>query len=177
VRSTLILTMILAILAPSALQAQQAQPELPPEARELIAELEEIQQQLAPVQAQALADPEVQDSREALSEVLEATMGQLDPELPSEMERFAHLEARMAAAQAQQDEAAMRSILQEAQRIEQRLQSAQAQALQRPEVAREVERFETRLLTKMAEIDPRTETLVQRMGELSARLHAMVAGS
>lgn len=62
----------------------------------------------------------------------------------------------------------------EAQGIEQRLQSAQAAALQHPEVAPRVERFQAHLRDRIVEVDPEAESLLDRAEEIDARLRALL---
>lgn len=166
------------LAAPAGLLAQQgsgtAAPQLPPEAQELIQELQQVQARLEPIQQQALQDPQVQEAQQALGDEVQAAMTEVDPETPQRIERLQVLMSEAQAAQAEQDEAAMGEIVAEAQGLEQRLQAAQAEAVQRPDIAPQVEQFQAQLLEKMVELDPDVESLIEQAKELDARLAALL---
>jgi hypothetical protein len=170
------LSMVLGLsLLPIAATAQQMPGgELPPEAQQVIAEMERIHERLAPIQEQAMSDPEVQAGQEALRDEIQTTMSRIDPTLPQHIERYVALEAEFAQAQAAQDQNRMRDIILEGQQIEQRLREAEAQAIQQPQVARELDNFQNLLLAKMRQIEPEAGALVDRMTELNDRLQAIV---
>lgn len=176
IRTTLLAALF--VVAPAGLEAQQQGPidpaQLPPEAQELIAELQQIQTTLQPIQQEAMQDPEIQASQQALGEEIQAVMTEVDPQTPERMARLQELMGRAQAAQAAQDEAAMAEIVTEARGLEQELQAAQQQAIQSPEIAPQVEAFEAKLLARMMEVDPEAETLIERAKELDEKLGAFL---
>jgi len=167
------------VLSPLGLAAQEedapAAPAMPPEAEELIVELQQVQMELEPIQQQALSDPDLQAAGEALAAVVQDAMEDVDPSTPERMDRLQTLMTEAEAAQTDQDEARMREIVTEARQIEQQLQTVQAQAVQRPEIAARVEEFQDRLQAKMIEVDPEAEPLMERARELNERLAALLA--
>jgi hypothetical protein len=173
---TLTIAVGLALLPLAATAQQMPGGELPPEAQQLIMEMEQIHERLAPIQEQAMSDPEVQAGQEALRDEIQTTMGRIDPTLPQHIERYVALEAEFEAAQAAQDQSRMRDIILEGQQIEQRLREAEAEAIQQPQVARELDNFQILLLSKMTQIEPEAGALVDRMTELNTRLQAIVTG-
>lgn len=166
------------VIAPAGLVAQQQggidPTQLPPEAQEMIAELQEVQAALQPIHQQAMQDPEVQALQQSLSADIRDKMTELAPSTPDRMARLQALMQQGQAAQAEQDQAALAEIATEARAIEQELQAAQVEALQSPEIAPRVEAFEAELLEKMQEIDPETDALIERAQELDAKLAAML---
>lgn len=162
----------LALLAPAALTAQQQA--LPAEAQALVVEMQELQVQLGPVQQEALADAELQAAQQALGEKVRAAMAEADPEMPARMERLTALQSQALEARAAQDEERMAAIVTEAQQIQQSLQAAQQQAIDRPEIDAELEAFQSRLVQKMVELDPETAPLLERMREIDAELRSIL---
>jgi chromosome segregation ATPase len=168
---------LVAVLAPAAASAQQGDPtQLPPEAQELIAELQQLQAQIQPIQQQALQDPEIQAAQEKLGEDVQAAMAEEDPAVPEHIERLETVIASAQAAQAEEDEARMAELVAEAQQIEQRLQAAQTKALELPEIAPRVEAFQKQLQAKMVEVEPESESLLERFEELNDRLAVLMGG-
>lgn len=176
VRTTFLSLLLLA--APLGLFAQQQgavdPAQLPPEAQELIGELQQLQARLQPIQQQALQDPEIQAAQQALGAEIQEAMVEVDPETPEKMERLQELMVQAQAAQAEEESAAMTEIVSEARALEQQLQAAQAAAIQSPELAPRVEAFQDRLLERMVEVDPEAEALLDRAQELNARLAAVL---
>lgn len=176
-KTSLIRTIFLSLLfvvAPAGLVAQQQgaidPAQLPPEAQELIAELQQLQVRLQPIQQEAMQDPEIQAAQQALGAEIQSVMVELDPETPERIERLRELMGEAQAAQAAQDQAAMAELVAEGRALEQELQAAQAEAIQTPEIAPRVEAFEARLLERMLEVDPQAGSLIERARELDARL-------
>lgn len=171
-----IIAVAAALFVPAVVSAQQGVPgvQLPAEAEGLIAEMEQIQAQLQPIQLQVMQDPEVQSAQESLGEQVEAAMAQIDPTTPQRIERLQSLASEAQAAQQAQDEQKMTEIITEAQQIEQQLQATQAAALESPGLAAEIDRFQTQVQAKMMEIDPQTESLIDRFEELDRQLTALL---
>jgi hypothetical protein len=173
-----LVTSIALALAPVALNAQQPgaldPSQLPPEAQEVLAEMEQVQAEIEPIQRQALADPELQAEQAALGAQIQTVMTELNPAVPQQMERLQELSAEAESAQSEQDQARIEEILTEARGIEIELQEAQTQAVQRPDVAPRVQAFQEKIQAKMVEVDPAADDLIQRMGELENRLMALL---
>lgn len=66
----------------------------------------------------------------------------------------------------------MRQLFEEAQRLQQELQPAQAAAMQREDVVRQLQAYQERLLTAMRAHDPRTDELIARLESLAQRIQA-----
>lgn len=153
-------------------EAVQSSPEtqLPPEAQAVIQEMQQIGAQLAPIQEQALEDPALQSAGEALAQRVQAAMTTIDPTTPERMERLKALMLEARAAEAEKNEQRLGEIFSEAEDVQQSLQAAQAQAIQRPEVAADIEGFQARMAEKMVEVDPKAEHLLARFAELNEKL-------
>lgn len=178
-RMRLIRTVLLFVFLgiPAGLMAQQgevAPAQLPAEAQELIAELQQIQSALQPIHEQALQHPEIQAAQQELGADIRTAMTEVDPATPERMARLQELIEQGQAAQAAQDEAKLSEIAGEARAVQERLQAAEAAAVQRPEIAPRLEDFQARLLERMLEVDPEAESLLERAQELDARLSALL---
>ena len=164
---------LLAALAPAGLMAQEGvvtPAQLPPEAQELIAELQQIQADLAPIQQRAFQDQELAAEQQALAADIETRMVEADPSVPAQVERLRALMAGARDAQEAGDQERMNEVVTEARHIEQRLQSAQAAALQHPDIAPRLEAFQSHLQERMVEVDPAAATLLARAKEIDRRL-------
>lgn len=175
-RTTLIRATFFSLLfaaLPAGLTAQQGgidPAQLPPEAQELISELQRLQAQLQPIQQEAFEDPAIQAAQQALAADVQEAMAVVDPATPERMERLEALVAQAQVAQAEQDAAAMNEIVTEARGIEEQLQATQQAAIESAEIAPLLEAFEAQLLERMMEVDPNVESLIDRARELDARL-------
>ncbi len=169
---------VLFLLGAAGAAAQQGTnpAEIQPEAQEIMVELQAIQAELEPIQQEALGDPEIQAEQQQLGEQIQVAMAELDPQTPERMARLEELVGEAQTAQAEQDAEAVGAIMTEAQEIQQRLQETQARAIERPEIAPQVEAFQARLQTKMIEIDPEAESLITRAQELDERLAEFIGG-
>lgn len=168
--------LLLLALAPIGLSAQQAAPQIPEEARELVTELQQIQAQLQPVQQQALQDAELQAEQQALGQKIQEVMLASNPAVQSGLERLQALQQEAQEAHAAEDQEKLGALVTEAQTIEAQLQQSQAAALESPEVAAEVESFEAKVQAKMVEIDPDAASLIARYRELESELRTIVRG-
>jgi hypothetical protein len=168
------------LLAPIALAAQQPDaavpPQLPPEAQELITEIQEIQAKLQPVQMQVLQDSQLVSAQQAFGARMQEKMTALEPATTERLARLETLVAEAQTAEANRDEARFGEIVAEGQQIEQQLRATQEQAFQDPEIAAEFEGLQNTVQRKIIEADPAAEELLERLQELDTRL-AMVLGA
>lgn len=170
-----ILPAVIAIaVLPLSLRAQQPAPvdpaQLPQEAQELVVEIQQVQSNLQQIQQEAMSDPELQAEQEALGREIQLAMAESDPAIPEHLERLETLMAEAQAAQQAQDAEKMQAIVTEARELDGRLQAAQAEVIQRPEIAPRVESFQSHLQAKMMELDPSTPQLIERLRELDSQL-------
>lgn len=173
-----VLLSLVLVAAAAALAGQQNgafdPAQVPPEAQELLVELQQLQARLQPIHQEALRHPELQAARAELTAKIGAAMTEADPSTPERMARLQTLIDRGKAAEAAQDEAALNEIAAEAREIEQRLQAAQLAAIQRPDIAPGIEAFQEKLMERMLEVDPEAAALIERARELDARLAAVL---
>ena len=176
------------LTAPAALQGQQQNadtlapalpaPEQPsPEVQGWLMEMQQLQQQLAPIQAQALEDSALLVSQQELGTEIKAAVEAADPGLNERIEQLQDAEAELAAAQQNGDSTKLQALAQDALEVQQRFIAAQQQALQQPQITAKVETFQTELEQKMIEVDPEAATLIQRFRELEDKLEAAMRAS
>jgi hypothetical protein len=177
IRYSMVAMLALAV-APAALLAQApvpAEPNLTPEVQGWLVELQEIQAELVPVQQQALEQtPALQEEQQQVSAAVQQAMLEIDPTTPQHLQRVHELQREAQAAQAAGDMERIVELTVEAQGIQQHVGQVQAEALQHPEVAPQVEAFQTRLQARMTEIDPQVEARIQRLVELERQLDAVI---
>lgn len=163
--------------APAPAPAAPTAPEGPSaELQGWLIELQQLHGRLEAIQAQALADPTLSAQQEELGTSIRAAMEAIDPALPQSMTRIQALESEAATAQQAGDQARLEQIGAEAQQIQAQFLNAQQQALQKPELAAQVEAFQVTLEAKMKEVDPEAEQLIARFQELEQKLSAAMQG-
>jgi hypothetical protein len=152
--------------APDAGQALPQQ-QMDPEAMALMTEAQQIQQQLQPIQQQAMQDEALAGRLADLQTRIEAAMREENPDVFEQMEAF---EADFMAAQEAGDQERAQAIAMEAQGTQQEIQSLQQTVLERPEIREPIEAFEEAQRARMIEIDPEAGELMDRMDEILAEM-------
>jgi hypothetical protein len=132
-------------------QALMPEQEMDPEMMAKVMEIQELQQQLEPVQRQALEDEALAAQLEALQLRIDASMREAGPEVFERIDRF---QEEVAAAEAAGDQERMQTLMVQAQGIQQEAQALQAMVFERPEIRAAVEEFEAAHRAKMIAIDP-----------------------
>jgi predicted nucleic acid-binding Zn-ribbon protein len=150
---------------------QQMQQEIPPAVQALIDELDSTQVRLEAIQQEAIeGSEELQAEVTQIQQLVEATVLVIEPEYEQLAERFGELQQEAMAAQQAEDQAQIQRLMDEAQGIQMRLQSAQEQAFEREDVTQATEAYREKLVAEMTRIDSDTPDLMQRMDELVAAL-------
>jgi hypothetical protein len=139
--------------------------QMDPEMMAAMMEMQEIQQQLEPIQRQALEDEALAGQLQALTDRIQAAMREQDGELVTRIESF---QGRVAAAEAAGDEAAMQGLMIEAQGLQAEAEALQMSVLDRSDIQAEVQAFEAAHRARMIAIDPSAEALLDRMEEILA---------
>ncbi|TVP46832.1 MAG: hypothetical protein EA350_06445, partial [Gemmatimonadales bacterium] len=153
----------------------QQQQEFPPEVQAMLDELEETQEKLEELQNRALAGSEsLQAEQVRIQGVVEAALRIVEPEYESLIARFGELQQEAAAAQQAEDMEAFQQAMNEAQGLQMRLQTAQAEAFERDEVDTAVTEYREQLVEEMARLDPEAPALMERMEELVERLEEIL---
>lgn len=146
---------------------QQQQQQMDPEAMALMGEAQELQQQLAPIQEEAMQDEALAAQLQELQERVQAAMRDENPEL---LERMDELEADFMAAQESGDQERVQEVGMEAQTVQGELQALQSAVLEDPELSASVQAFEDAQRERMIEIDPEAGELIDRLDEIFEQL-------
>lgn len=146
---------------------QQQQQQMDPETMALMGEAQELQQQLAPIQEEAMQDEALAAQLQELQERVQAAMRDENPEL---LERMDELEADFMAAQESGDQERVQEVGMEAQAVQGELQALQSAVLEDPELSASVQAFEDVQRERMIEIDPEAGELIDRLDEIFEQL-------
>jgi hypothetical protein len=169
------LVAFLLIAAPALLDAQSSSPTpLPAGAQELITEMQQIQTQLGSMQERAMQDPALRAAGDSLGLTIRQAMEEVEPETPTLIARLNDLGPEVEAAQAAQDQDRYRVLITEATEINQILEIAQENAIERPDILARVDAYEEKVQSRMKADNPTAAELLERLEELNGQLAAML---
>ncbi len=172
---TLALAATLLFALPGVAQGPPMAQQFPPEVQAMLDELDETQDRLEELQGRALAGSEaLQAEQSRIQELVESTLRIVEPEYEALVTRFGELQQEAASAQQAEDMAAFQNVMNEAQTIQMRLQTAQVQAFERDDVDAAVSTYRERLVDEMTKLDPEAPQLMDRMEELVERLEGIM---
>jgi len=160
-----------ALALPAAVSAQTTPAPAPPApaqqpAANPQAEIQQIQQRLAQLQQQALADSAVKAAEATFGADLMAAMQALDPTTQAKVARGEALNQEVEAARAANDNARLTALATEAQGLQTFFNELRPRALATPEMQEKRRAFLAVLLARMNQIDPQAQTLVTRLETL-----------
>lgn len=173
-KSGILATMVIALSATAATAQNTAPRPLPEGANALIAEMTQIQNQLAPMQERAMQTPELFAAGQSLGESIMKAMEEIEPQTPTLIARLNELGAQVQAAQAARDEAQVRTLVTEAGEIDQILQIAQETAVGRPDILALVTEYEGKVHTRMRTDNPDAAALLSRLETLNQQLASLL---
>ncbi len=165
-----ILVALAVVALPRPGAAQTPAPTPPPAGEPGAAAQQEAQglvQRLGRLQQQALQDPKVKAANDSLSAYLDKRMTEIEPGYPALMEKAKSFQANAAAAQSAGDTAKLQQLAAEGANLQAGILAARQKALRDPGVQQHAAAFQHTLLAKMAELDPESPKLLQRLNELS----------
>jgi hypothetical protein len=157
---------------PLSLFSQGAPPS--PQIQAWLSELKSIQERLAPVEQEALQDPELQEEQEAIGEAVLAAMISADSTVEAKLDRLR--EIMLEAHGLNGDGARLDALAAEVQAIHPEVERVRAEALTRPEVETKLKAFRKRVQDRMAQIDPESRPLVTRFEELERLIRQSLPG-
>lgn len=141
-----------------------------PAARESVSswygELQGISGHLQRVHDRALQDPALAQARDQLTTAVRRAMDAADPELPRLAARVQRMPADIAAARQRGDNDRIPELERELAQIQARFMRVRADVLRQPDIARQAHAYEERLRRRMIQLEPLTENLLARSGEL-----------
>lgn len=138
-------------------------------------ELQSISTHLQRVHDRALADASLAQAREQLMRSVQRAMDAADPELPRLAARVERMPAEVTAARQRGDTDRLAQLERELAQIQARFMRVRAAVQRQPEIARQTRAYEERLRQRMMAIEPLTETLLSRSGELQRLLQSALS--
>lgn len=138
-------------------------------------ELQSISTHLQRVHDRALADPSLAQAREQLMRNVQRAMDAADPELPRLAARVERMPAEVAAARQRGDGERLALLERELAQIQARFMRVRSAVQRQPEIARQTRAYEERLRQRMISIEPLTENLLSRSGELQRLLQSALS--
>ena len=161
------------VAVPARTQTPQPAPPIPDSVRQMFMELQQVSAELEQIQEATLAANEsLRQERAAAQAAVERAMVEADPQARRRLDRLRAIGGELREAQARQDTARMQALIGEAQQLQRELQPAQAAAMQREDVVKQVQAYQERLLAAMRAHDPRTDQLIARLESLARRIQA-----
>jgi rhamnose utilization protein RhaD (predicted bifunctional aldolase and dehydrogenase) len=155
----------LAVLAMPAMLAAQG---IPQQAHAPDDEAARIQLQLMQVQQRALQDPELQTAQEEIGQALIDAMIRVDPAAEQLVQRAANLQHDVIAAQEAEDEARLRQLGAEAERLQAAFATLRQLAMEDEQLQAAMAAFQNQVIAKMTELEPATPDLIIRLEALQA---------
>jgi hypothetical protein len=170
-----LLTLALALGIPAVAVAQSPAQAASPTEQEVsgwMAEIQQLHLQLESIQLRALEDSGLSAAQQELGEEIRDAMTKLDPQLAQRMGRIEVLEGEAEQAAAAGNVERFRELEMEAYQIQQHFFTVQGQVLQSSAIDAKVRAFQTRLESRMVEVDPTAKGLIERFRELELKLAA-----
>jgi capsule polysaccharide export protein KpsE/RkpR len=127
------------------------------------------------VHDRALADASLAQAREQLMRAVQRAMDAADPELPRLAARVERMPAEVAAARQRGDADRLALLERELAQIQARFMRVRSAVQRQPEIARQTRAYEERLRERMIAIEPLTENLLSRSGELQRLLQSALS--
>lgn len=137
--------------------------EMDPEMMALMMEAQQLQQELSPIQQEAMESGDLANQLEELQTRVETAMREANPELFQQMDQ---LEAEFMAAQEEGDEARLQEVGMQAQGVQMQLQQAQQALVDRPDIREAIDAFQDAQRAAMIEINSDSEAIMDRLDEI-----------
>lgn len=141
----------------------------------LYGELQSISRHLQQVHDRALRDASLVQARDQLMLAVQRAMDAADPELPRLAARVQRMPAEVAAARRSGDADRLSVLERELAQIQARFIRVRSAVLRQPEIERQAHAYEERLRQRMVAIEPLTENLLSRSGELQQLLQSALS--
>jgi hypothetical protein len=155
-------------VAAGSLEAQQAPAQNAQQVQAWMAEMQQLQAQLGPLQMRAFQeDPTLVQQQEALGASIKSAVQKSDPGL---VERMEQMQTQAVQAQQAGDAQKLQQLSTEAMQLTQRLASAQKAVMQDASIAGQYQQFQRALEARMTALDPQARPAMDRYKELAEKL-------
>jgi hypothetical protein len=135
-----------------------------------LAELQQIQSRLDPIEQQALQDPALQLQQRELSNEIIAAMVRSDSSVAGKLDRLQAIVVEIN--EAGSDPVRMQALAEEVLLLKPSIDDAQARAMADPQIDAHLELFRAGLYERMEQIDPEARSLIVRHQALERLLQA-----
>lgn len=144
----------------------------------VITRFQTLQQQVQTLQQEVMnTTPALQERQAEVSGMVESAVAEIDPTLQAALEsRMPSIQQEAQAAQAAGDTTRLQALEQEFVALRTRAEEAQQTAVERPDIAAEIESFEDSLRAEMAQRDPGIAETLAELEALAGRLDATLGG-
>lgn len=139
-------------------------------------EMRQLQKQLSSISEQAMQDTALQQQLQEVRDLINRTVRDISPEAAQTMDRMDSIRGQLQTAQTQGDTARLRSLIMEAQKLQQALQKYEAKAMQQEDVAAAVKEFQNALREQMREVNPDADSLMDRADSLRQEMQNQAQG-
>lgn len=166
------LALLLALTVPSAAPAQGGQGQ-----RQTLMELQQVNQQLTKIRRRALQDSSLRARQQKVTQFILSELRSLDDSTAARVDRLEKLQADLRTAQQERDTAGARTAVKELRKLQQALQPARKEIMQRPKVRKRIESFQQAVRARMREISPKADSLLQVRDSLRRQLQGGAGGA
>jgi hypothetical protein len=171
-----LLALLVVVASPLRLAAQTTPtPEQEAEIQAWFLEMENLSEQINPIQTAARQHPEIHTKEVALSEALSLAIRVIDPTMDERMARVRQLETQADSARTAGNQEQLQGIISEALEIRQHFMTIQQSAMEEPAMAEKFAVFQAELERKMVELHPEAQPMIARYHELDGLLQTAFA--
>ncbi len=139
-------------------------------------EMQQLQKQLQSISQEAMQDTALQQQMQEVQTLIDETMRAMSPQAGEQLDRMDSIRGQLQTAQSQGDTARLRTLVMEAQKLQQSLQKLRTKAMQQQEVAQELKSFQEDLRAEMRRINPNTDSLMDRADSLRQEMQGQAQG-
>ncbi len=169
----MVMLMILCISTVFAQGQMQQQPQQQSQAQQLYMEYQQLQQQLQQLQQQAMSEGKLAEQGEALDAKITDAMLENNPDIQSSLDKRDDIIAQFQQAQQSGDQTKIQQLNQKYQTVNQKIQAEQQKVMGQPEIKEDVDDYQKKVMSKMEELNPDVQQMMDRMREIGAMLSAM----
>lgn len=140
------------------------------ETQKIYQEYMSLNQELRTIQQKAYQDSAIAQQAEELSEIMDKKIREISPEAKELIQQRDSIETEFQVAQSKGDQAKIEELQQQYQELNTKLQPLQQQVMQIEEVQLKQRKLNSDMIQKMQEIDPQTQSKIQRLNEIQQQL-------
>lgn len=140
------------------------------ETQKLYQEYMTLNQELRAIQQKAFQDSAIAKQAEELSDMIDKKMREIDPEAKKLIQQRDSIETEFQTAQNAGDQGKIEKLQQDYQELSTQLTPLNQQVMQMEDVQKKQQKLNSDMIQKMQEIDPQTQSKIQRLNEIQQQL-------